>query len=441
MLHRRLVIAIAASTLVLAGVASSAGTPAPSFLPAKIYPAGRTVRAVAVGDLNGDRKPDLATANHDSDSVSVLLNAGRGSFRTHRDYLVAASPWSIAVADLNADGKLDVVTASSSAAAVSVLLNKGNGTFEPRRNYPTGADPLAVAVGDLDGDGDPDLVTANSDFPGHVSVLLNTGDGSFADNREFVTGDAPESIVVRDLNGDGSQDVATAGSSAVSILLNAGGGILRSPHDISTGANLSSIAVGDLNGDGKPDLATVSYASDRISVLLNRGGGRFGVRDYRTVLGPTSVAIGDLNGDRRVDIAVLNGEAVVSVLGNRGDGTLEAGREYRSSPPSPYSRGALIGIADVSSDGRSDIVTANEITNSVSVLLNRPGLCTVQDVRGLTLSVARLKLSRANCRAGSVRHARSKSVRRGRVVSQRPVFGSVLPKGTRVTLVISRGAR
>ena len=441
MLHRRLVIAIAASTLVLAGVASSAGTPAPSFLPAKIYPAGRDVRAVAVGDLDGDGKPDLATANHHSDSVSVLLNAGRGSFRTRRDYLVAAGPLSVAVADLNADGKLDVVTASASAAAVSVLLNKGNGTFEPRRNYPTGDEPFDVAVGDLDGDGDPDLVTANYDFPGHVSVLLNNGDGSFADNRDFVTGDAPESIVVGDLNGDGSQDVATAGSGAVSILLNAGGGILRSPHDISTGANLSSIAVGDLNGDGKPDLATASYESGSIFVLLNRGGGRFGTRAYRTVREPQSVAIGDLNGDRRVDIAVVSDEAIVSVLGNRGDGTLDAGREYLSSRPSPLAQGASIGIADVSSDGRSDIVTANEITNSVSVLLNRPGLCTVQDVRGLTLSVARLKLSRANCRAGSVRHARSKSVRRGRVVSQRPVFGSVLPKGTRVTLVISRGAR
>lgn len=440
MLHRRLVIAIAASTLVLAGVASSAGTPPPSFLPAKIYPAGRDARAVAVGDLDGDGKPDLATANHHSDSVSVLLNAGRGSFRTRRDYLVAAGPLSVAVADLNADGKLDVLTASASAAAVSVLLNKGNGTFEPRRNYPTGDEPFDVAVGDLDGDGDPDLVTANYDFPGHVSVLLNNGDGSFADNRDFVTGDAPESIVVGDLNGDGSQDVATAGS-AVSILLNAGGGILRSPHDISTGANLSSIGVGDLNGDGKPDLATASYESGSIFVLLNRGGGRFGTRAYRTVREPQSVAIGDLNGDRRVDIAVVSDEAIVSVLGNRGDGTLDAGREYLSSRPSPLAQGASIGIADVSSDGRSDIVTANEITNSVSVLLNRPGLCTVQDVRGLTLSVARLKLSRANCRAGSVRHARSKSVRRGRVVSQRPVFGSVLPKGTRVTLVISRGAR
>ena len=438
--HRRLVIAIAASTLVLAGVASSAGTPPPSFLPAKIYPAGRDARAVAVGDLDGDGKPDLATANHHSDSVSVLLNAGRGSFRTRRDDLVAAGPLSVAVADLNADGTQDVLTASASAAAVSVLLNKGNGTFEPRRNYPTGDEPFDVAVGDLDGDGDPDLVTANYDFPGHVSVLLNNGDGSFADNRDFVTGDAPESIVVGDLNGDGSQDVATAGS-AVSILLNAGGGILRSPHDISTGANLSSIGVGDLNGDGKPDLATASYESGSIFVLLNRGGGRFGTRAYRTVREPQSVAIGDLNGDRRVDIAVVSDEAIVSVLGNRGDGTLDAGREYLSSRPSPLAQGASIGIADVSSDGRSDIVTANEITNSVSVLLNRPGFCTVQDVRGLTLSVARLKLSRANCRAGSVRHARSKSVRRGRVVSQRPVFGSVLPKGTRVTLVISRGAR
>ncbi len=440
MLRRELVIGIAASALVLAGVASSAGTPAPSFLSAKIYPAGRDVQAVAVGDLDGDGKPDLATANHHSDSVSVLVNAGRGSFRPRRDYLVAAGPSSVVVADLNADGKLDVVTASPSAAAVSVLLNEGNGTFEPRRNYPTGDEPFDVAVGDLDGDGDPDLVTANYDFPGHVSVLLNNGDGSFADNREFVTGDAPESIVVGDLNGDGSQDVATAGSAA-SILLNAGDGTLRSPHDVSTGANLSSIAFGDLNGDGKPDLATASYESGSIFVLLNRGGGRFGTRAYRTVREPQSVAIGDLNGDRRVDIAVVSDEAVVSVLVNRGDGTLDAGREYLSSRPSPLAQGASIGIADVSSDGRSDIVTANEITNSVSVLLNRPGLCTVQDVRGLTLSVARLELSRANCRAGSVRRARSKSVRRGRVVSQRPVFGAVLAKGARVTLVVSRGAR
>jgi hypothetical protein len=142
-----------------------------------------------------------------------------------------------------------------------------------------------------------------------------------------------------------------------------------------------------------------------------------------------------------VDIAVVNDEAVVSVLANRADGILDAGREYLSSRPSPLAQGASVSIADVSSDGRSDIVTANEITNTVSVLLNRPGLCTVQDVRGLTLSVARVKLSRVNCRAGSVRRSRSKSVRRGRIASQRPLFGSVLPKGARVTLVVSRGAR
>lgn len=178
MRRRGLVIGIAASALVLAGVASSAGTPAPSFLPAKIYPAGRDVQAVAVGDLDGDGRPDLAAANYHSDSVSVLLNAGRGSFRGRRDYLVAAGPSSVVVADLNGDGKLDVVTLSPWAGAVSVLLNQGNGTFEPRRDYPTGAEPFALAAGDLDGDGDPDLVTANYDFPGTVSVLLNKGTGA-----------------------------------------------------------------------------------------------------------------------------------------------------------------------------------------------------------------------------------------------------------------------
>ena len=44
------------------------------------------------GDLNGDGKPDLATANAVADSVSVLINRGDGSFQAKIDYATGRGP-------------------------------------------------------------------------------------------------------------------------------------------------------------------------------------------------------------------------------------------------------------------------------------------------------------------------------------------------------------
>src|SRR6266516_4285644 len=81
------------------------------------------------------------------------------------------------------------------------------------------------------------------------------------------------------------------------------------PKNYPTGVVPNSVAFGDLNGDGKLDLAIANAGYENkpgrtVSVLLNRGGGRFGVRrDYPTGSGPTSVAISDLNGDGKADLA------------------------------------------------------------------------------------------------------------------------------------------
>ena len=61
-----------------------------------------------MGDFNGDGKADLATANVDGNTVSVLLGNGDGSFRTNVDYSVGNPNWlptSVAVGDFNGDGK------------------------------------------------------------------------------------------------------------------------------------------------------------------------------------------------------------------------------------------------------------------------------------------------------------------------------------------------
>ena len=98
-----------ASVLVLAGPLGADGRiagSAPSFAHAKSYLIGTGVGpgSLAVGDLNGDGKPDLATANLNVATVSVLLNSGAGDFQAKRDYSVGHTPNGIGIADLNRFG-------------------------------------------------------------------------------------------------------------------------------------------------------------------------------------------------------------------------------------------------------------------------------------------------------------------------------------------------
>ena len=124
------------------------------------------------------------------------------------------------------------------------------------------------------------------------------------------------------------------------------------------------------------------------------------------------------------------------MLLNRGDGSFQAKVDYATGP-GPNS----VAIGDLNGDGKPDLATANLAGHSVSVLLNTPGLCTVQDVKRHTLPAAKRTLARANCRVGRIRGAYSKTVKRGRVISQRPKFGAVLPGAGKVNLVVSRGRR
>jgi hypothetical protein len=298
------------------------------------YSTGDGAVSVAVGDLNSDGKPDLVTV--DESKVWVLLGNGDGTFQAAQGYATSAAPpsalpYSVAIGDLNGDGRPDVVTANIWADTVSVLLGNGDGTLQPKQDYATGSAPRAVAIGDLNGDGKPDLVAPSA---GAVSVLLGNGDGTFQAKQDYATGAGPFSVSIGDLNGDGLPDIVTSnyGSQNVSVLLGNGDGTFQAKHDYATGApNPDSVAVADVNGDGVPDLVTAnqnwgsswSYSAEPagISVLLGNGDGTFQTaRDFATGPEPYSVAIGDLNGDGRPDLVSANdgffipGGGSVSVL-------------------------------------------------------------------------------------------------------------------------------
>jgi hypothetical protein len=269
------------SVSVLLGNGDGTFETAVSYGSSGIYP-----YSLAIGDLNGDGKPDLIAANECADnncsngSVSVLLNNGDGTFQAAVTYNPGGLyAFSVAVADVNGDGKPDLLVANQcvdnncSNGVIGVLLGNGDGTFQPVVDYSSGGFyAFAIAVGDLNGDGKPDLIVSNqcgnnnNCTNGSIAVLLGNGDGTFQPAATTVTpvlGNI-QSLVLGDFNGDHKLDVASGVGNI--ILLGNGDGTFQSP--IALGASGSGIVAGDFNGDGRPDLAVGG-----VSVLLNISSG------------------------------------------------------------------------------------------------------------------------------------------------------------------------
>jgi hypothetical protein len=197
---------------------------------------------VAVADLNADGKPDIVAINQQgSNTLTVLLGNGNGTFQRPNTYGAGSDPQSVAVADLNGDGKPDVVVANRDSGSVSVFLGNGDGTLKSQRSFYSDMIPVSVAVADLTGDGKPDLVVGHY-TSGAISVLLGNGDGTFQSPQTVAAGSSPYSVAVADLNGDGSPDVVTTnfGSNTVSVLLNAGSNFLGSSGSLSQTVNQDS---------------------------------------------------------------------------------------------------------------------------------------------------------------------------------------------------------
>ena len=229
-------------------------------------------RSLAIGDLDVDGRPDLAVVNSNLSTLSVFRNTssiGRIDMALKVDFTTGAYSSlysfssSVAIGDLNGDRRPDLAVQNQGLNMVSVLFSNTTSSvgidmnsFAPKVDFTTGinSSPISVAIGDLTGDGTPDLAVANQSS-NTVSVFRNTsmsgsiGTGSFAPKVDFATGSQPYLLAIGDLDGDGKPDLATANSSSntVSVLRNA-----------SNNADLSALtlSVGSLN----PAFATANIA-------------------------------------------------------------------------------------------------------------------------------------------------------------------------------------
>ncbi len=202
---------------------------------------------------------------------------------------------SVALGDFLGDGSLDIAVANKGSNTVSVFLNNGSGSFTLDTTLTVGSAPDAVAAGDLNNDGDDDLVVANSG-DNNISVILSNGDGTFASAVNYAVGTGPTAVVLAAFTGSGILDVAVSngGSNTVSVLMGNGDGTLGTATTYSVGSDPVALAVGSLDDDGVLDLTVSNHGSNNETVLANNGSGVFSV-SQTIPLGesPDAVAVAD----------------------------------------------------------------------------------------------------------------------------------------------------
>ena len=359
------------------------------FTYAAVPPATRAVVDVAVGDVTGDGRLDLVTANSSfdftfelgPDSVSVLRGLPGGIFAPAVRLGAGENPLAVALADLNKDGFTDIVAAPWALGNCALLWGRGGnlppqGVEEYVKVPGVGSNRSLVTLADLSADGDRDVLAVDYES-GELDVLANDGAGNlgplvswFTDTTQTYSAD------MGNLNGDAWPDAVITGlpPSAtypieIHVLLGtpAGGfgsitiqpltAIPGNPHAYG---GLDSVALGDWNGDGRTDAVVTADFQSELLLLFGNGAGSFGAPVPKSLPGlePNAVEAGDMDNDGDLDLVVAgtvgfvaDAPGFVEVLLNNGSGVFTG-----STLPSTDRAFHQVELADLDADGALDVL-------------------------------------------------------------------------------------
>lgn len=225
---------------------------------------------IVTGDINGDARPDLATANYLANGWTMLFNNGIGGF-TASTRIIQPNPRAINLGDIDGDGDLDVVLTWLHGMVVG--FNSGAGLFPTGDLYNFGLRPDSIAFVDFDRDGDLDL--AITDYVDETLYIFgNNGAGAFSISTSYTVQIGPTDVRAVDLNSDNAPDLlmVSTNTDQVEVRMNDGSGGYHQTLLYSVGAVPVEVVAADFNADGLLDIVTANSAGGTITVLASGGG-------------------------------------------------------------------------------------------------------------------------------------------------------------------------
>ncbi len=253
------------------------------------YTSGNNTWDVKIGDMDKDGKPDLIVSNFNDNTVAVLRNTSSvgtinaGSFAAGVTYGTGAGPFNIAIGDIDGDGKPEIVVPNRSANTIGILRNTSTagvinaGSFAGMFSYAGSSAPSLISIADIDGDAKLDVLCSNSGT-NTFSVFRNTATSgvingsSFAARADFTVGTGAVSAFVGDMDGDGKADVTVGNitSNTISVVRNTStsGSVSFASRVDFPASQPQWITPADMDGDGKSDLVSANGGST-ISVYRN----------------------------------------------------------------------------------------------------------------------------------------------------------------------------
>ncbi|MFP2904917.1 FG-GAP-like repeat-containing protein [Pyxidicoccus sp. 3LFB2] len=334
---------------------------------------GASPSAVRVGDFNGDGQADLAVANQQTANIAVFFQTDAGlPEHSVRFTPVPAAAELLVTGDFNDDGALDLATGGRSAPSAFVLLGTGDGHFTPGPDVPMGGALHALAQADVNEDGNGDLVALSAE-EGRFQVALGRGDGSFNPALRFEAPPDAQWLDVADFDGDGHVDLAFASQGmapGVSFAAGQGDGTFRLAARYACPI-LDAVGTGDVEADGVAEVLVVCRnardASGMAPILSLSPDGSQRLLARQLGLTPESrgarLYMADVTGDGRQDLLLASsgseafGTGSLGVMTSRDDGSFHLAQQVLVHSP------LALALGDLNGDRHVDVAIAGGQSN------------------------------------------------------------------------------